>query len=270
MMDPQPSDGFEWTQEAWGPALRCRPLLEVANHVFTAGNLRLRDDPEQWSLVARAVGAAEVLLIRQVHRAEGVIVRRSRSGGWSAPEADVIVSEDPSVAVGARVADCAPILIGDSRRGVVAAVHAGWRGTVQRAAHAGVRALSDAFGSAPTDLVAAIGPCLGVCCGEVGPEVADAFRQAGHTGLDRWFTPGSGDRLQLDLAAANQDQLVAAGIPDDRVHVAGLCTRSHPDVFHSYRAAGANAGRMVGAIRAGSGTRDQGLTGAPAAGAGTK
>ena len=219
--------------------------------MFTAGNLRLREDPAQWSQVATALGVSEVLLIRQVHRAEAAVVRRGHSGQWLPPEADLIVSDDPAVAVGARVADCAPILIADPHTGAVAAVHAGWRGTVQRAAIAGVRTLVGTFGSRATDLMVAIGPCLGACCGEVGPEVAAAFRDAGHTDLERWFTPGSGDRLHLDLAGANRDQLLEGGIPPARVHVAGLCTRSHPDVFHSYRAAGANAGRMVGAIRAG-------------------
>ena len=71
------------------------------------------------------------------------------------------------------------------------------------------------FGSEPRDLVAAIGPCLGVCCGEVGEEVVEAFRQAGHPddAIDRWFSIGPGGRLHLHLARANRDQLVAAGAP---------------------------------------------------------
>ena len=186
-----------------------------------------------------------------MHRADLAVVRRGAQGVVTAGSGSHRF-EDPSVAIGARVADCAPILIGDARTGVVAAVHAGWRGTVQRASAAGVRALSDAFGSGPADLIAAIGPCLGTCCGEVGPDVPQAFRAAGHdaSDLERWCAPGAADRFQLDLAGANRDQLIAAGVRRDRIHVSGLCTRSHPEVFHSYRAAGPNAGRMVGAIRA--------------------
>jgi YfiH family protein len=155
------------------------------------------------------------------------------------------------VAIGVRVADCAPILLADRRTGAVAAIHAGWRGTVERAAIAGVQALSAEFGAEPNDLVAAVGPCLGPCCGEVGPEVVDAFRAAGHDAhqIAAWFSPSPSGRPYLDLWRANRDQLAAAGIAPANIHIAELCTRSHPDVFHSYRAAGQNAGRMLGVIR---------------------
>jgi copper oxidase (laccase) domain-containing protein len=112
--------------------------------------------------------------------------------------------------------------------------------------------MQESFGSNALDLVAAIGPCLGACCGEVGPEVVSAFRDAGHSAesLARWFAPGAGDRSYLDLPLANRDQLEAAGIPATQIHVAGLCTKSFADLFHSYRAAKADAGRMVAIIRA--------------------
>jgi YfiH family protein len=254
MAEPQPNDGFEWTQASWGLVLRCRPLLDVADHFFTAANLQLRDDPAEWAAVAQEIGVhpGDLLLIRQVHGVTTVTARPNRSSTWVRPEADVIVSDDPRSAIGVRVADCAPILIADRERGVVGAAHAGWRGTVQRAATAALRGMQDTFGSRLSDLVAAIGPCLGACCGEVGPEVRDAFRQAGHAddALSRWFTPGARDREYLDLARANRDQLEAAGIPAEQIHVVGLCTKSHPSIFHSYRAAKERAGRMLAVIRA--------------------
>ncbi len=229
-------------------------MLAIADHIFTTGNLRLREDEREWQAVAAKIGVESggVLLVSQVHRADVAIARRGRTEAWNRPEADVMVSDDAAAAIGVRVADCAPILIADRSRGVVAAAHAGWRGTVQRAGVAAVRALVVEFGSAPRDLVAAIGPCLGPCCGEVGPEVIDAFRQAGHEprSIARWFTDGPSGRPYLDLWAANRDQLEDAGMAAGDIHVAGLCTRSHPDIFHSYRAHGPEAGRMVGVIRA--------------------
>ena len=179
---PQPSGGFEWTQAPWGEALRCRPLLDAATHLFTTRNLRLRDDPAEWDQVADAIGVgrSHVLLISQVHRADVAVVRRERRPGWARPEADVIVSDDPASAIGVRVADCAPILLADRRLRVVGAAHAGWRGTAQDAAGAAVRAMTREFGCQPGDLTAAIGPCLGPCCGEVGDEVPDAFKTAGY------------------------------------------------------------------------------------------
>ena len=91
----------------------------------------------------------QLLLIRQVHLADVAVVRRGRTGRWDRPDADAIVSDDPSSAVGVRVADCAPVLLADRRRGAVGAVHAGWRGTFQEAAAAGVEAMTREFGSEP-------------------------------------------------------------------------------------------------------------------------
>ena len=100
-------------------------------------------------------------------------------------------------------------------------------------------------------LVAAIGPCLGRCCGEVGPEVVQAFREAGHgeDALRRWFETGPSGRPHLDLARANREQLEEAGVGAAQIYVAGLCTKSYAEVLHSYRTDKENAGRMVAVIR---------------------
>jgi YfiH family protein len=253
MTEPQPNRAFSWTQAAWGPALICAPLREIALHVFTAGNLELRDRREEWDAVSTAMDVRpdSIRLIRQVHGANVAVVRRGASESWNLPEADAIISNDPSIAIAVRVADCAPVLLADRHLGVAAAVHAGWRGTVKRVGPAAVDALRREFGSDPANLVAAIGPCLGQCCGEVGEEVVDAFRASGHNATDvsRWFAPGATGRPYLDLPRANCDQLEASGIPESQIFDAGLCTRSYPAIFHSYRAMGAKAGRMVGVIR---------------------
>jgi YfiH family protein len=254
MVQPQPSGGFEWTQAEWGPVLRCRPLADIADHFFTGGNLELRDSRHEWDAVAREIGLGfdRLLLLRQVHGTGVSVARRGEYVPGPRPEADAAVTDDPGLAIGVRVADCAPILIGDRHRHVVGAAHAGWRGTVDRVAMAAVREMREQFGSRPDDLVVAIGPCLGACCGEVGPEVFERFREAGHAAdeLTRWFLPGRADRLQLDLPRANRDQLAAAGVPPSQIHLAGLCTKSFPDAFHSYRVSKEHAGRMVGVIRA--------------------
>jgi YfiH family protein len=253
MPELQPSGAFEWTQAAGGRALVCGPLRSHGQHLFTTRDLQLRGDRAEWVAVADALGVdpLRLRLIRQVHGASVAVARRGSDEAWTPPEADAIVSDDPLAAVGVRVADCAPVLLADTRLGVVGAVHAGWRGTVQRAAPAAVAALHAHFGSRPRDLIAAIGPCLGQCCGEVGPEVVQAFRSAGHTADDicRWFLPGSGDRSMLALSRANVDQLAAAGVPREQIYDAAICTRTHSTLFHSYRADGPGAGRMVAAIK---------------------
>jgi polyphenol oxidase len=198
------------------------------------------------------VASGSVRLIRQVHGAAVAIANGRRVEPWNPPKADVVVSDDPTVAIAVRVADCAPILLANRRKPVVGAVHAGWRGTVSRAAQAGVEALRREFRSDPADLVAAIGPCLGPCCGEVGEEVVEAFRAAGHDSesIDRWFRTGPAGRPHLDLWCANRDQLVSAGVPPDQVFVAELCTKTHAPFLHSYRVAKEKSGRMIGVIKA--------------------
>lgn len=252
MTYPRAGGGFAWRQTPWGVVLQCGPLLEIAPHVFTTRDLMLGDHPAEWAQVAAfmEVPPERVRLIRQVHRADVAVVRAEDPPSPSRPEADVIVSNDPSSAIGVRVADCAPILIADRRRGVAGAAHAGWRGTVQRAAVEAVDAMTREFGSTPADLVAAIGPCLGACCGEVGEEVVTAFEDAGHRDVGRWFTTGATPKPYLDLARANVDQLIEAGLDSASIHVADICTKTHAGMLHSYRAEAGNAGRMVGAIRA--------------------
>lgn len=252
---PQPSQSFTWTQEPWGPALRCRPLLEVAPHLFTTRALDVSRDPGHPALAAVAASlsltAAHIIQVHQVHGA-GVLMLQNGAPASSPDgpiEADAMVSEDPSRAIGVRVADCAPILLADRTTGRVAAVHAGWRGTVARVVAAAIDAMK-ARGTRPDDLVGAIGPSIGPCCYEVGPEIREAFLAAGHAEADvsRWFAAGRGDRWQLDVPAANRDQLVALGVPAVQIHASGLCTACHPGVFHSYRRS-RSAGRMLALIK---------------------
>ena len=236
-----------------GAALECSPLAAVARHLFTTRDLELRGNPAEWRAVAAVLGAepSAIRLVKQVHGAHVAVA--SDESPWSTPEADIVLTRSTNLVIGVRTADCAPVLLADSAGKAVGAVHAGWRGTLQGALGKAVAAMEREFGSQPRHLVAAIGPCLGVCCGEMGDEVVHAFRAAGHgeLALDRWFSIGPGGRWHLDLARANTDQLTGAGVLPANVHAAGLCTRSYPEIFHSYRAEGTSAGRMAAVIRCG-------------------
>jgi YfiH family protein len=254
---PPVPDAFAWIDAPWGGALQCRPLAAVAPHLFTTRQLALTD--EGYGEIARVLGAGRVATATQVHRADVLVV-----GAGMLPtraEADALISNHAATAVVVRAADCVPLLMADRRRGVVAAVHAGWRGTVARITGTALAALAREFGTRSADVVAAIGPAIGACCYEVGPDVVDAFAAAGHerhlverwvtTPSDRAFAPASTTRsLRLDVAGANRDQLLLAGVPDDQIHVAGLCTAMHLDVLTSYRAEKERATRIAGAIRA--------------------
>lgn len=250
---PQPSAAFRWQIEPWGPLLACAPLAVVARHGFTSRQLALRPGEragEAWTQAATSVGCAvaRVARVRQVHGA-AVRVVRADDVPAAIPDADAAITNVSGLAVAVVAADCVPLLLADPETGVVAAVHAGWRGTAANIAAATVQAMTREFGVAPARLVAAIGPSIGACCYAVGPELVTAFERAGHPrpDVERWFSRHD-HRLVLDLWQANRDLLVSAGVSPANIHVAGLCTQTHREVFESFRADGEAAGRMAAIV----------------------
>jgi YfiH family protein len=233
--------------------LQCPPLLAAADHFFTARDLTLRDRPEEWIAVAAQVSVAreDLLLISQVHEATVVEASKGRSRPWPTPRADAIISNDSSAAIAVRVADCVPILLAEASGGSVGAVHAGWRGVSRRVAIAAVEAMQVRYGVRPERMLAAVGPCIGPCCYEVGVDTRNAFLASGHhrSLLDQWFEPTGDGKFHLDLWQATRDQLEGAGLRPSNIYVAELCTRTHAARFHSYRADGASAGRMAAVIK---------------------
>ena len=161
-------------------------------------------------------------------------------------EGDALISGRPGVIVGVKTADCVPILLVDPSARVVAAIHAGWRGTAECIAAATVRALVTGWKTDPRNLRAAVGPSIGACCYEVGPEVAQRFEIAAQR-----FGIAAADPVHLDLPGINEMQLRAAGISN--IWVSGECTfctanRFHSYRFHSYRREREQAGRMLSFI----------------------
>jgi polyphenol oxidase len=170
---------------------------------------------------------ANLATLKQIHSAD-CVVAGGRSGILA--EADALLEDTPGSVVAVKTADCIPVLLVDERHRAVAAVHAGWRGTVAGIVRRAAEAMRARFGTAPGDLQAAIGPGIGKCCYEVGPEVAVHFGEQG--------------RAHIDLPDANRRQLLDAGIPAGRIYAAGLCTRCRPAEFHSYRRDHDAAGRL--------------------------
>src|SRR5215207_6029771 len=123
--EPKPTDGFHWTQTPWGRALVCLGLEPYATHLFTVGDLELRNDDSEWAGVAQFLRLSRdrIRLISQVHGIGIAAIHKGTTGPWTPPTADGIVSDNDQVAIAVRVADCAPILLADTTRPVVAAVH---------------------------------------------------------------------------------------------------------------------------------------------------
>src|SRR4029077_12079696 len=158
-----------------------------------------------WRDVADAleVDASHFARAHQVHGAAVVVRRRGDAlvGSEPLPDADILVSNDPSIALAVQTADCVPLLMADRRTRVVAAAHAGWRGLAAGVPGVAVRALHDELGANPDDLIVAIGPSISAANYEVDAVVRACVAPAGatHAQLARWFLPGRRpDRWQFD------------------------------------------------------------------------
>lgn len=230
---------------------------------FASLNLGLQvgDDPalvrENRRRLCRALGIDPERLVagRQVHGAGVARVgtadmgRGALDAAGALPGVDALVCAEPGPVLLGLFADCVPVLILDPRTPAVAVVHAGWRGTHQEVVSRAVAAMARAFGTRPHECQAAIGPSIGPCCYEVGPEVADAFAGwASRNGGTAGIVVRRHGRLYLDLWAANRRLLEVAGVPATHTVAAGICTRCRMDLCFSHRGSGGRTGRMAAVI----------------------
>jgi hypothetical protein len=225
-----------WTikRGATGAFAQCSALkLEGVSHAF---GLRHHD----------AIGYGRERRLSQVHGAR--IVRGCEVGaqGVEADGAWDRVERLRGEYLAVRTADCVPILLAARDGSFIAAVHAGWRGTAQRIAQRAVRVLEEQ-GCPPETLVAVAGPSIGPCCYPVALEVATAVATASGVSVEAIARCEPG-KVRLDLSAANREQLLDAGIPEESIHRAPWCTACETELFFSYRREGAAAGRQLSLI----------------------
>jgi YfiH family protein len=241
-----------------GPGRLVSRLLGAFPHGFTTreggvshGNFRslnlsatVGDQPERveenWQRLRRATGLA-FARVCQVH---GCRVVEGRDGLPPVEEADAVTTSIRGLAACVSVADCVPVLLADPRSGAVAAVHAGWRGTLAGAAAEGVRALVEGHGARPSDLLAAIGPGIGPCCFEVSQDLATRFRDAFGPSVGNPRVNGS----RADLWRANEAVLRGAGLGRRHIDLLSLCTSCEERLFFSHRRDEGRTGRQVAFI----------------------
>jgi uncharacterized protein, YfiH family len=191
-------------------------------------------------------------LVRAIREEDGVFEGKLQTAdGKAVLEADGSITDLPGVMLGVQTADCVPVLIADVNRRAVAAIHAGWRGTVARIVEQGIARMREEYGSRPEDMVAAVGPSIGACCYAVGQEVRSEFGvRLGYA--DALFRAMDDGQLHLDLWEANRRQLLDAGVSGERITVMGECTacmlsRGQRKYF-SHRAEHGFTGRMMSMI----------------------
>ena len=164
---------------------------------------------------------------------------------------DAVVTALPGVCIGVSTADCIPILLYDAQRGVTAAIHAGWRGTVSRIVTGCIEKMNAEYGCCPADITAVIAPGISIEAFEVGDEVYREFMDAGFAmeGIAaRYPAADGGKKWHIDLWEANRQLLLEAGVPDGNISVAGVCTYTSYDKFFSARRLGIQSGRIFNGI----------------------
>jgi len=193
-------------------------------------------------LAAIGIPGWPIMKLKQIHSGIVVDIDDTIAAGEAIP-GDAAVTSVAGVVLAVQTADCVPILIADVNGRAVAATHAGWRGTAAGIAGSTVKRLVEKYQLEPKQLRAAIGPHIGVCCYEVGEDVAKEFdfpaaieRREGRV------------RPHLNLAAANLQQLLSAGIPASEIETSSLCTKCREDLFHSYRRDGKRMGHLLSVI----------------------
>ena len=219
------------TRHQHGSTFLRLPLLAPFPHAF--GTVTAVDG----MLKALGVAPNHLITMTQVHGSNVFILDASiPDTPREALHYDAIVTRQRGVAVGIWTADCIPLLLADPVRHAVAAVHAGWRGLGHGVIRHAIETMNQTFGSAPGDILAGIGPTIGPCCYEVGPEVAALFEEA--IGERDDVVIYRENRPFLDLPAAARVELTRMGCSPRHIGTIPRCTACHPDLFYSYRKQG--------------------------------
>ncbi len=223
------------------PALnRC----QGAHHLF---GTRWVESP---AAIAGHLGLAkeQTVTAHQIHgNAIRIIESLNATEGSDEAGHDALITGQTGLLIAIATADCVPVLIVDIAQRVIAAVHAGWRGTLKRITKEVVTAMNSRFGSQARNLWVGLGPSAGPCCYEVDEAVLDPLK----TEFPKWRSvirkQGNGKAF-LDLRSLNRLQLVEVGIPPQQIHMLDTCTVCCPEKFYSYRREGQKAGRMFSGV----------------------
>lgn len=225
-----------------------RGKIEGLNFGFRVG-----DDPDavlqNYRLAADDLGLCyeNFVLAKQTHTDNIRCVTRADAGKGITKDSDIedtdgLITDEKNIPLVIFSADCVPILLAEPKRRVVAAIHAGWRGSVKKIAGKAVSKMIKQYGANANEIRAAIGASIGPCCFEVGEETAVLFPE-------NYVTPKQNGKFTVDLWRFNRDVLISAGLREENISIAGECTVCMQDKYYSYRAHREHTGRLAAFIQ---------------------
>lgn len=188
-------------------------------------------------IISESIKAGRLFFMNQIHGSNIIIFRKDKYPPFPAspPEADALITDIPFIAIMVKQADCQGVIMYDPCMAVIAIAHCGWRGNTRNILGHVVDKMRSEFGCDPSDILAAIGPSLGPCCAEF-----TSYR----TIFPEEFQMHMVSENYFDLWGISRSQLLDAGLRDDRIEIAGICTKCNSDIFYSYRAEN-NTGRFA-------------------------
>jgi purine-nucleoside/S-methyl-5'-thioadenosine phosphorylase / adenosine deaminase len=270
ILELAPFKRFPWLIHGFSTRVGGNSVLDSGEHAlnlaFTEWDSREAVQKNRKTFQS-ALGADDLTLValKQFHSA---VIRFFQTPPAEPYKGDASLTDVPGLLLGVQTADCVPILLVDPKKRVVAAIHAGWRGSLGRIAEKTVGQMRMRFGSKPSDILAALGPAIGGCCYEVGTELVTKFTSQ-FADAEGWFDElRTGDEpnplqwlnmmppghqpppknVRLDVRKANRAQLLVAGLVDRNIFVSDLCTACHTDLFFSYRKEADRSGRLLATI----------------------
>jgi YfiH family protein len=187
------------------------------------------------------------IVANQTHSDNIKVITQKETKGWESlsdaiENCDALITDVKGVVLNILTADCVPILLYDKQKEVVAAVHAGWKGTKAQIASKTVHKMQEVYGCDPKDIIAGVAPSIGRCCYEVGKDVAEQFFD-----MPEGYT-NKGDKYMLDLPLINKQQLLAAGLQEKDIEMSHTCTACEVERFFSYRKEQGCSGRFMSMI----------------------
>ena len=200
--------------------------------------------------IAKNFPAMHFIVANQTHSSNIYIVKEEKELGWHSlndaiEDCDALITDQKNIMLTILTADCVPILLFDTKQKVIAAVHAGWKGTEQKIVLQTVKKMQEVFNSEPKDILAGIAPSIGKCCYEVDWNVAQHFKDI----KDAYHEKGEKEeKYMLNLPYINKVQLLQAGLSEHHIEMSNICTACEVENYFSYRKENGCSGRFMSII----------------------